>query len=129
MTGGGIQLMLHPGDEFAQMQLELVGEELLYEWDAYADFNVNGVVDKQDTAIWESHLGVLAAGFAEGDANFDGAVTGPDLLEVQRQFGMDPRSRGRLAQSVPEPASLLLAVGVVVWIGSRHSPNSALLTL
>lgn len=118
MTGGGIEVLLHPGSEESQMQLILEGEELLYEYDSYADFNVDGIVGEEDMAIWRGNYGLTGVAFGDGDANFDSIVGGADFLEVQRHYGED-LTGGRLAgQTVPEPNSLLLALAgtlAMVW--------------
>ena len=110
MTGGAIEVLLHPGSENSQMQLMLESEELSFPRDSYADFNIDNVVDGLDLAIWEDHYGQPDVGFAEGDANFDNIVDGADFLEVQRQFGPVPQSGRLTAPPVPEPNTLLLSL-------------------
>lgn len=114
MTGGAIEVLLQPGSEQSQMQLNLEGEELLYPYESYADFNVDGVVDGQDAAIWENFYGLAGAGFGEGDANFDGSINGADYLEIQRQLGRVPQLDLVAAHVVPEPNTLLLALGAAL---------------
>ena len=48
-------------------------------------------------------------GLLRGDANDDGAVSGADLLEVQRFFG-SVFAHGPVGAPVPEPTSLVLAL-------------------
>ncbi|MGI9427823.1 MAG: PEP-CTERM sorting domain-containing protein [Bythopirellula sp.] len=120
MTGGGIEVLLHPGSDEAQMQLILEGEELLYEYDSYADFNVDGIVGEEDMAIWKGNYGLTGVAFGDGDANFDTFVGGPDFLAVQRHYGED-LSGGSAATAVPEPGTLLLAMaGTLAVSGVRR---------
>lgn len=107
MTGGGIEVLLQPGSPESQMQLILEGEEMRYH-ETYADFNVDGVVNDIDTAIWQQHYGQQGA-FENGDATFDNDIAGMDFLEVQRQFGPVNQFDVAGATAVPEPNTLLLA--------------------
>lgn len=111
MTGGGIEVLLHPGHEESRMHLELSGEEMLFPWETYADFNVDGIVDGQDAAIVQANFGAVGAAFADGDANFDAWVNGFDLLEVQRQHGRELAGAAAAARAVPEPSG----VGIMLW--------------
>lgn len=79
---------------------------------AAADFNLDGVVDDQDLAIWQTGYG-LASGATrdDGDANGDGAVDGRDYLMWQRQVSMPEPAE---VLSVPEPATTWGAAWVVL---------------
>ncbi len=112
MTGGGIEVLLQPGSEQSQMQLILEEEHLRYH-ETYADFNVDGVVDPQDTAIWNSHYGSLG-GFEHGDATFDNHINGTDFLEVQRQFGPIEQRQPAATARIPEPSTVTLMLASVL---------------
>ena len=103
MTGGGIEVNLHPGSELSELQLELVGEALFYQPTSPADFNFDGVVNSEDERIWEANYGASGVGVAEGDANLDSNVTGPDLLHVQREMGTE----AGFGNAVPEPTGMV----------------------
>lgn len=107
MTGGGIEVLLHPGSPESQMQL-ILEEELRYH-ETYADFNTDGVVDAYDLEVWGDFYGGLG-GFEHGDATFDNDINGQDYLEIQRQFGSVDPSGPPVAVAVPEPNTLLLAL-------------------
>lgn len=113
MTGGGIEVLMQPGSEQSQMQLILDGEELPTPFETYADFNLDGVVDGTDMAIWGEFYGT-AASFGDGDATFDNFVNGSDYLEIQRQFGPVQLPDLAVAQSVPEPNTIVLALGGIL---------------
>ena len=52
----------------------------------YADFNLDGLVDKLDADILSSNIGTFAnATFEQGDTNGDGDVDGDDFLAWQRE--------------------------------------------
>lgn len=54
-----------------------------------ADFNSDGVVDGNDTAIWATGFGTPAgAAKSDGDADDNGAVNGFDFLLAQRETGL-----------------------------------------
>jgi hypothetical protein len=72
-----------------------------------ADFNLDGVVDGDDFAVWEQNLGTVAGGDClAGDADSDGDVDGTDALLWQGQF--DPTRAP--AAAVPAPSSWALGV-------------------
>ena len=85
----------------------------------YADFNLDGMVDKLDADILSSNIGTFAhATFEQGDTNGDGDVDGDDFLAWQREIGTaTPLSAFASASStgsalnsntVPEPITVLL---------------------
>ena len=78
-----------------------------------ADFNEDGQVNEVDLNTWKGAFGVSLA----GDANNDGVTNGNDFLVWQRQRGMLPPAVAATAPAtaaVPEPASLVLALGIVL---------------
>ncbi len=55
-----------------------------------ADFNVDGVVNTADYAVWKFNFGAdFFGGFGLGDANGDGLVDTLDYFEWKAQFGFD----------------------------------------
>jgi hypothetical protein len=79
--------------------------QFLYAPIATADFDKDGDVDGADLILWQGGYGLNA----EGDTDGDGDTDGRDFLVWQRQYiaGV-PGLRNEL--SIPEPASLLLAL-------------------
>lgn len=77
-----------------------------------ADFNADGVVDGADFLVWQRHTGsnAPANSNATGDANLNGVVNFDDLMH----WRFAPRSAGSVTQSVPEPASGLLATAAII---------------
>lgn len=66
-----------------------------------ADFDLNGIVDGDDLAIWQTAYGATRA----GDANADGVTDGADYLIWQRKFAPTATSAlSTMTASVPEPA-------------------------
>ncbi len=85
--------------------------------DFSADFDGDLDVDSDDFSIWQSGYGTHDAAALQivGDADFDAAVGGLDLLEWQRQFGSNlstfagtTPSLAAIVAQVPEPTSLAL---------------------
>lgn len=71
-----------------------------------ADFNLDGFVDGNDLAVWQTNLGMVGdATTAHGDANGDLNVDGGDLLIWQHLFTGGPPAP---TAAVPEPAGLAL---------------------
>lgn len=85
----------------------------------HADFNDDVAVDGSDLAIWEQNFGTPSgATNMIGDADGDEDVDGRDFLVWQRQF--DGSAALPASQTVPEPTSCILAVGLAVLaLGSR----------
>jgi hypothetical protein len=93
-----------PGDEL--LQFRVVTDQVLA-----ADFDKNGFVNSADLAIWEAAYGISDL----ADADLDGQTTGLDFLIWQRQAqGGNPLS---VSTAVPEPATWLLAVGLLPLLG------------
>ena len=88
------------------------------------DFNLDGVVDGQDKAIWLAHA-FTGTGWQQGDANYDGLVDGLDRDLWLLHVGLPPLTGASGVSSVPEPGTLalLLAAGAAAagWVGRRWS--------
>ena len=76
-----------------------------------ADFNFDGQVDGIDLAMWEASYGVNALADADGDGDSDGL----DFLEWQGQFGSGVSAIEAVGSVVPEPNSLVITIGSIVW--------------
>ena len=80
------------------------------------DFNLDGVVDSQDRAIWFANA-FTGTTWQQGDANYDGAVDGLDRDLMVANLGSQLPSgvmSGAGVTPVPEPGTLaLLAAGLV----------------
>jgi len=95
----------------------------------YADFNLDGMVDRDDAATIMANIGLLAgATFEQGDADGDGDVDGDDFLTWQMSIGPSvdlnvfaEAASGPLA--IPEPASFALALSAAVMlaVGRRRA--------
>ena len=86
-----------------------------------ADFNVDGFVDGDDLAVWQTNLGMVGgATTALGDANGDANVDGGDFLVWQREYTGSPAP----AAAVPEPSigllTTLAAIGGYVAAGRQR---------
>ncbi|MBL9161758.1 MAG: hypothetical protein JNL18_03345 [Planctomycetaceae bacterium] len=105
----------------ADIPIELVNA-FLYTMPAYSvstivlrsgadgDFNLDGAVDGDDLAVWETGFGMASgASFRDGDNDRDGDVDGADFLAwhrgVQAGAGATPSSA-----VVPEPASWVATI-------------------
>ncbi|QDT72406.1 dockerin type I domain-containing protein [Lacipirellula limnantheis] len=77
-----------------------------------ADFNADGVVDGADFLVWQRHAGsnAPANSNATGDADLDGVVDADDLTF----WRLAAESAGAGLQSLPEPASGLLATAAII---------------
>ena len=84
------------------------------------DFNGDGIIDLDDFAIWQAHVGITSgASVLDGDADGDGDVDGADFLFWQRNVGKPMPWTGSGAgsglggggsdvASVPEPTSFAM---------------------
>ncbi|MFZ1937098.1 MAG: autotransporter-associated beta strand repeat-containing protein, partial [Thermoguttaceae bacterium] len=69
------------------------------------DFNLDGVVDSQDEAIWAANV-FTGSSWQQGDANYDGAVNGLDRDLWYSHLGLPPLAAALPsggATAVPEP--------------------------
>lgn len=73
-----------------------------------ADFDLDGAVDGDDLAIWQTAFGATRA----GDANADGVSDGADFLIWQREYASAAGVPSSL--SIPEPTGAALAVLAIV---------------
>jgi autotransporter-associated beta strand protein len=77
------------------------------------DFNLDGVADDLDRAIWFANA-LTGATWQQGDANYDGVVDGRDRDLLFTSLGLPQLSSAAPAASVPEPGTLaLLAAGLL----------------
>jgi hypothetical protein len=98
----------------------------------YADFNVDGRVDRADLGVLMDNIGKRTeASFEQGDADGDGDVDGDDFLTWQREIGaatplsafagdsLDDASLSTAA--VPEPTTLAVAAAAALfmWLQRR----------
>jgi len=92
-----------------------------YKIDAYArllpwaDFNSDGRVDENDLTIWRQHFGGTVTPGMDGDANGDGIADATDYIFWRQQLGQSIDSVS-IATSVPEPGTLVLLVGGLVFL-------------
>ncbi len=77
----------------------------VYEYRSRGDFDADGRVDLSDFTVWRDHTGTLG-GIA--DANGNGITNAADLVAWRSNYGMT--LGGALAQTVPEPTGLVLAL-------------------
>ena len=76
---------------------------------ADGDFNLDGIVDGADLAIWKEGFGAgSGASFRNGDNNRDGVVDGRDFLAWQRAFSASGAAGEPPSVGVPEPSILAM---------------------
>jgi hypothetical protein len=83
---------------------------------AEGDFNLDGVIDGADLAVWATNAGMeTGATFRQGDNDRDGDVDGADLLSWQRALSV--AAANATTASVPEPMSawLVMMAMAVTW--------------
>ena len=82
-----------------------------------ADFDNDFDVDGADFLAWQRGVGISGTAMqSDGDANGDTNVDAEDLAIWQRQFGLASNTGTVSAlSSVPEPAALTLAVGLLIF--------------
>jgi hypothetical protein len=125
--------------------LHLVGENdpgccdfFHYKFDAfahlapYADFNVDGRVDRGDLDVLMANMGKRAeASFEQGDTDGDGDVDGNDFLAWQREIGEatplsafadDSMAEASFisAAAVPEPTTLAAAAAAALFVWTQR---------
>jgi hypothetical protein len=98
----------------------------------YADFNLDGVIDSADFAIWRASSGAgISATFEQGDANGDGVVDGADYviwrhtLGPATSLGVFTESSGLGSGGVPGPSTIGLAIAASLFIGSYCARSKA----
>lgn len=89
----------------------------------YADFNLDGVIDGADFAIWRANMGIETdASFEQGDANGDGVVDAADYVAWRHDMGpatnLDVFADSGIGVSlVPEPTTIGLALaGAILFV-------------
>jgi hypothetical protein len=93
----------------------------------YADFNLDGVIDAADYAIWRANIGTSAdASFEKGDANGDGVVDSADYVLWRHTVGpatslSNFAGSGLAVNTVPEPATFALALSGAMLLSLRFA--------
>jgi uncharacterized protein (TIGR03790 family) len=96
----------------------LIWQRQVQEYDSAnltADFEVDSQVNGNDLDIWEFGYGKNAAGDADGDGDTDGR----DFLIWQRQASGTTASEAPANQTVPEPGTALLLLGLSSFVLRR----------
>jgi hypothetical protein len=85
------------------------------------DFNLDGVVDDQDRAVWFTNA-FSGASWQQGDANYDGVVDGLDRDLMLASAGLPQLAAAPSASAapVPEPGTLLLLVAALIGLAIRN---------
>ena len=84
-----------------------------------ADFDGDGDVDGDDLTRWAGGFGTSDDGtHQEGDADGNLDIDGADFLSWQRELGGTNSPLSTTA--IPEPGSLLLALGGCLALATRH---------
>jgi hypothetical protein len=92
----------------------------------YADFNLDGVIDSSDLAIWKANMGLTVdAVLAQGDATGDGVVDSSDYVLWRHSVGpaislSDFANSGLESGSVPEPATVGLTLAGTLLVALRR---------
>jgi hypothetical protein len=86
------------------------------------DYNDDGVVNGVDLTVWKNSFGQAGANLP-ADGNSSGVVDGHDFLLWQRQFGQS-NSATSSAASVPEPASIVAAIALLLPIVCRRGRST-----
>jgi hypothetical protein len=74
------------------------------------DFDIDGDVDGNDFLTWQRDLGVTGT-YPVSDGSLSGAVDAADLTIWKDQFGRIAELPSAPIATIPEPASLVLAIG------------------
>jgi hypothetical protein len=94
---------------------------------AEGDFNLDGVIDGADLAVWATNAGMeTGATFRQGDNDRDGDVDGADLLSWQRALSV--AAANATTASVPEPMSawlVMMAMAVTWGVCRRYRVGSS----
>jgi fibronectin-binding autotransporter adhesin len=87
------------------------------------DFNLDGVVNGPDLAVWKANFGTSGTYWAAGDANYDGVVNAIDLNLWKQNFGKTAMSGSDVVAApasdvtpVPEPGSLALLAAALIGL-------------
>ena len=81
-----------------------------------ADFDLNGTVDGDDLAIWQTAYGQTT----QADANADGVTDGADYLIWQREFRSFPTPMSAVALPEPTAAVLILLAASAALVMRPH---------
>ncbi len=94
------------------------------------DYNGNGIVDLADYTVWRDTLGSTTNLVANGDNTGASAnkIDGADYIFWKSRFGATSTAGTLTTNSIPEPASFLLAVFAVL-VASRHIGNDVVRAL
>jgi hypothetical protein len=82
-----------------------------------ADFDRDGQVDGADFLLWQRQLGSTVAAGTGADGNGDATVDGLDLGIWEGAFGSATIAEASSSAAVPEPSSLLSALGGLLLLG------------
>ncbi|MAT72264.1 MAG: hypothetical protein CMJ58_22385 [Planctomycetaceae bacterium] len=91
---------------------------------AFADFNVDGLVDGADFLAWQRGNGITSgAALADGDAQLDGDVDAADLAVWQSDYGTATFAAA-VGQPIPEPVAVGLgAAGLILLAAGRRDAS------
>ena len=101
------------------------GSAVVVKYTYYGDANLDGKVNAQDFDALAAHYGATGTGvWAQGDFNYDGVVNTVDFNMLSMNYnatalsgaGLPAPSLGTL---VPEPTSMVLALGGLALLGRR----------
>jgi hypothetical protein len=87
------------------------------------DYNLNGIVDAPDYALWRHLLGQTGVGLA-ADGNGDHVINQADFDIWRAHYGQTPGggSGSIVGATIPEPASMLMfIIGTLATISRRHA--------
>lgn len=79
------------------------------------DYNVDGVVDARDYAVWRSSYGAMGSDLS-ADGNGNGAVDAADYTVWRDNYGAASASAAHVAGRVPEPGAAWLAAVVLLGL-------------
>jgi hypothetical protein len=82
------------------------------------DYNADGFVDAADYTVWRDAAGTSGVAYAGADGNGDGVVDDGDHVVWAAHYGASLETA--MAQAVPEPAGVVLAVLTLVTGGRRR---------
>jgi endonuclease I len=100
-----------PGEQTQTLTLSLLAEAILS-----GDYNRDGIVDAADYVVWRRALGENVTAYDGADGDGDGMIDDGDYDVWRANFGSTAAATGSFAtRAVPEPASLLIATGVIAF--------------